>query len=106
MYFTEIYKIYKNISDAKLLKDNEKVTLMGIGNVQLSKITQMPDGFFELLGEFIKDDKDFKNTYKLTQVAADAPLNKVMLVEYDYLLKCKKLEEEMKFEDVLNENTK
>jgi len=71
-FFKLIFKFY--LSDAKLLKETDKVTLLNLGNAQLTKITQLPDGSFELLGEFLKDDKDFKNTYKLSWICGDAPL--------------------------------
>lgn len=48
------------------------------------------------------DDKDFKSTKKLTWVSKDCPLTKLNIVEFDHLITEKKVEEDMKIEDIAN----
>lgn len=52
------------------------------------------------------DDKDYKKTNKYTWLAKDTPIINVDLVEYDHLLKVKKIEGHHTFEDYYNQNSK
>ena len=45
-----------------------------------------------------ESDKDFKSTKKLNWISAKTPFVKVNLIEYDHLLKVKKVDETMDFE--------
>jgi glutamyl-tRNA synthetase len=53
----------------------------------------------------IEQDKDFKNTKKLNWLSKKSPLVEIKLLELDHLLKTKKVEEGVNFEDALNETT-
>lgn len=55
-----------------------------------------------LTATLLPEDKDFKSTKKVTWLSNKSPLVKVDLVELDHLLKVKKVEENMEFEDALN----
>lgn len=57
--------------------------------------------------EFLPNDKDFKNPPKLTWLANIAErIIEVDYVEFGDLLTVKKVEEEMKFEDIVNRDSK
>jgi len=50
--------------------------------------------------------KILKQQKKINWLSEDCPLVEIHLVEFDHLLKVKKVEEDMKFEDCLNEKTR
>ena len=50
----------------------------------------------------MESDTDFKSTKKINWLSAKTPTTKVNLIEYDHLLKVKKVEENMDFEAALN----
>ena len=54
----------------------------------------------------LPEDKDFKTTNKYTWLAKDTPSVEVDLLEYDHLIKVKTIEEDQKFEDYYNQNSK
>lgn len=52
------------------------------------------------------EDKDFKNTKKFGWLSKESPLTPVYLVEYDHLINVKKVEDDMDFESIVNNNNK
>ena len=90
----------------KLIKEGEKVTLMNWGNVQIKTKQLQPDGSYLMQGEFLKEDKDFKSTAKVTWLADGTNLLTAELVEYDHLIKTKKVDEDVDFENIVNVNSK
>lgn len=89
-----------------LIKVGEKVTLMNWGNFLIKTKEIQPDGSYTMTAEFLPEDKDFKKTPKLTWLADGTNLLKLEIVEYDHLIKEKKIEENMDFESVVNVNSK
>lgn len=89
-----------------ILKVGEKVTLMNWGNFKILTKEVQPDGSYNMTGEYLPDDLDFKTTKKITWLADNTNLQIVNLVEYDHLIKTKKVEEDGNFEDVVNVNSK
>lgn len=89
-----------------ILKIGEKVTLMGWGNVMILSKDVQPDGSYNLTGEYLSEDKDFKTTKKITWLADGTNLLTVNLVEFDHLIKTPKVEEDVNFEDIVNVNSK
>jgi len=64
------------------------------GNCKVLKITKSSDSEALVMeAELMTDDKDFKKTKKLNWLSKDSPYATINLVEYDHLMKCKKLEE-------------
>ena len=91
-------EIYLDAEDAKGLADNEEVTLMDWGNCIITKAN--PDGSIEAK---LHLEGDFKKTKKkLTWLAVKKDLIPVDLVDYDFLITKKKLEEEDSVQDCLN----
>lgn len=93
--------------DAKDLSVGEEVTFMDWGNVIVSSITS------DLITVEPNLDGDFKKTKKkLTWLSRVPPANNpehdlvpLDLVDYDYLITKKKLEEDDELEDFINKNT-
>jgi glutamyl-tRNA synthetase len=80
-----------------LLKAGEKVTLMNWGNIFIHTKEEQPDGSFNMVGEYLPEDLDFKTTKKITWLADGTNLIVVDLVEFDHLIKTKKVEENQNF---------
>jgi len=97
--------LYLEYEDASILKENEKITLMKWGNALITSITPDGDGL-ALKATLMEDDKDFKSTKKINWLPKCEHLAEVDFVEYDHLLNAKKIEEDMDFLTVLNENSK
>ena len=89
-----------------LLKQGEKVTLMNWGNVLIKTKEVQPDGSYLMTGEYLADDKDFKKTAKVTWLADGTNLLVAELVEYDHLIKEKKVEEDVDFQTIVNVNSR
>jgi len=89
-----------------ILKVGERVTLMNWGNFKILTKEVQPDGSYNMTGEYLPEDLDFKTTKKITWLADNTNLQIVNLMEYDHLIKTKKIEEDVKFEDVVNVNSK
>lgn len=91
--------------DARLLKDNEEVTLMDWGNAIIQKIVKDGDNVTQvdmklhLEGDFKKTEK------KLTWVSDTEDVANVDLVDFDHLITKEKIEEGEKFEDFLTPQT-
>lgn len=90
----------------KLINVGQKVTLMNWGNVLIKTKELQPDGSYLMTGDYLSEDKDFKNTSKITWLADGTNLLIADLVEYDHLIKQKKVEEDVEFEDIVNTNSK
>lgn len=100
-------KLLIEYDDAKdLFNPGVKITLMNWGNVMVNTKEEQPDGSFNMTGEYMPDDKDFKTTKKVTWLAEDSNLLIANLVEFDHLIKVKKVEEEMVFDNAVNANSR
>lgn len=76
------------------------------GNAYVRKITSNEDGSLHLEVELAVEDKDYKSTKKFGWISKDSSLTPVYLVEYDHLINVKKIEDDMDFATVVNENSK
>lgn len=58
-----------------------------------------------ITAEYLPEDKDFKKTKKITWLANNTNLLVANLYEFDQLIKTPKVEENDKFEDLVNVNS-
>ncbi len=63
------------------------------------------DGSYLITAEYLPEDKDFKKTKKITWLANNTNLLLADLYEFDHLIKTPKVEENDKFEDLVNINS-
>ncbi|KAF9227790.1 glutamyl-tRNA synthetase, partial [Gyrodon lividus] len=84
--------------DAALFEDQEEITLMDWGNAFVRSKTVGPNGEVTSLTMSLNLDGDFRKTKKkitwLAQPTDTYPMADVTLLDYDYLITKKKLEEE------------
>ena len=106
-----IQKRYKKLviekEDANLLKEGQKLTLYKWGNSIVEKIEKDGDAIKEIHVKLTPEDKDFKKTTICHWVPMKEGLyTKAVVREYGHLITVKKLEDNMKIEDIVNENSK
>ena len=93
--------------DANLLKEGQKLTLYKWGNSVVEKIEKENDVIKCIHIKLTPEDKDFKKTTICHWVPMKEGLyTKAVIREYGHLITVKKLEENMKIEDVVNNNSK
>ncbi|GAA5888833.1 hypothetical protein JCM5296_005009 [Sporobolomyces johnsonii] len=104
--------IYVEQADAATFAQDEELTLMDWGNAIVRTIVRSPAGAISSLEMELNLAGDFKKTKKkvtwLSPAAAgDGPdqLTQVTLLDYDYLITKKKLEEDDSVEQLLNPKT-
>ncbi len=87
-------------ADAKELKEGEEVTLMDWGNAIVRAIQRAsPDGPVTGITAELHLEGDVKKTkWKLTWLASKAELVPLQLVDFDYLITKKKIEEDDDFQ--------
>ncbi|KAG0003671.1 hypothetical protein BGZ80_004578 [Entomortierella chlamydospora] len=94
--------IWMDQADCKELELNEEVTLMDWGNAFIRSIEKNSEGIVTGVQAELHLEGDFKKTKKKLTWLADGPeLVKAELMDYDYLITKKKLEEEDSLADVL-----
>ena len=99
-------KILLEQEDAAALEDNEEVTLMNWGNAIVRSIRRDATGCVLSVQMQLHLEGDFKKTKKkLTWLAQRPDLVTLELVEFDFLITKKKLEEEDDFEQFVNPQT-
>lgn len=95
-------KIYLDQEDAKSLEDGEEVTLMDWGNVFVRKIVKDAQGNVTSVDLELHLAGDFKKTKKkLTWLTVDEDATDCVLVDYDYLITKKKVEEGDEVKDLV-----
>ena len=93
--------------DANLLKEGQKLTLYKWGNSIVQKIEKEGDKIVEIHVKLTPEDKDFKKTAICHWVPMKEDLyTKAVIREYGHLITVKKLEDNMKIEDIVNNNSK
>lgn len=98
--------IYIDQKDAKNFAQDEEVTFMDWGNAFIRKITGSP--VIETIEVELNLEGDFKKTkQKITWLgeSASAPFVPVKLLDYDYLITKKKVEEDDELKDLLTKTT-
>ncbi|KAL0247921.1 glutamate-tRNA ligase [Cryptococcus tetragattii IND107] len=102
-------KLIMEQEDAKTFGDNEEITAMDWGNAFVTSKVITPSGDVSSLTITLHLAGDFKKTSKkVTWLAAPTdskPLVPVVLIEYDYLITKKKLEEDDSLPEILNPKT-
>ena len=93
--------------DANLLKEGQKLTLYKWGNSIVQKIEKDGDKITAVHVKLTPEDKDFKKTTVCHWVPMKEGLyTKAVIREYGHLITVKKLEDNMKIEDIVNNNSK
>ena len=93
--------------DANLLKEGQKLTLYKWGNTIVQKIEKEGDKVTAIHVKLNLEDKDFKKTTICHWVPMKEGLyTKAVIREYGHLITVKKLEDNMKIEDIVNNNSK
>ncbi|CAM8888654.1 unnamed protein product [Rhodiola kirilowii] len=100
-------RIWIDFSDANSISEDEEITLMDWGNAIVNKIVRNNDGnVTELVGVLHIQGSVKTTKLKLTWLPDTNELVDLLLVEFDYLITKKKLEEGEDFVDVINPTTK
>ncbi|XP_050382492.1 glutamate--tRNA ligase, cytoplasmic [Argentina anserina] len=94
--------IWVDRADAELISVDEEVTLMDWGNAIVKKIERDQDGNLSLFGVLHLEGSVKTTKLKLTWLPKIDELVKLSLMEFDYLITKKKLEEGEDFLDVVN----
>jgi glutamyl-tRNA synthetase len=93
--------------DANLLKEGQKLTLYRWGNSIVEKIEKEGDKITAVHVKLTPEDKVFKKTTLCHWVPMKEGLyTKAVIREYGHLITVKKLEDNMKIEDIVNNNSK
>ncbi|KAJ0232371.1 Glutamate--tRNA ligase [Hirschfeldia incana] len=99
-------RIWIEGADASAISVNEEVTLMDWGNAIVKEVTKDEEGRVTALSGVLNLKGSVKTTkLKLTWLPETNELVKLTLTDFDYLIKKKKLEENDKVPDYVNENT-
>ncbi|GJJ77614.1 glutamyl-tRNA synthetase [Entomortierella parvispora] len=94
--------LWMDQADCKELEVNEEVTFMDWGNAFIRKIEKNAEGIVTGVEAELHLEGDFKKTKKKLTWLADGPeLVQVDLMDYDYLITKKKIEEEDELKDLL-----
>ena len=107
----KVVQIYKEIflegEDAKLLVENEEVTLMDWGNAIINKVNKDADGNITSIDGTLHLEGDFKKTKRKLTWLPNLPenLTPVTLIEYDHLITKPSLLEGENFENFVNPTT-
>ena len=94
--------------DAAMVEEGKKLTLYKWANSQVTKVVKDENGNVkEIHIKLTPEDKDFKKTQICHWIPFKEGLyTKVILVEYGHLINVKKFEDNMKIEDIVNNNSK
>ena len=100
-------KLVVEKEDANLLKEGQKLTLYKWGNSVVEKIEKDGDKIVSIHVKLTPEDTNFKKTTICHWVPMKEGLyTKAVVREYGHLITEKKLEDNMKIEDIVNNNSK
>ncbi|KAL6850474.1 hypothetical protein ACP4OV_021101 [Aristida adscensionis] len=99
-------RIWLEYADASVISTGEEVTLMDWGNAIIKEIKMENGTITQLVGELHLEGSVKSTKLKLTWLPDIEDLVPLTLVEFDYLIKKKKLEEDEDFIDNLNPCTR
>nr|CAD1840909.1 unnamed protein product [Ananas comosus var. bracteatus] len=99
-------RIWLDYGDASSISEGEEVTLMDWGNAIIKEIKKENGKFIQLIGELHLEGSVKTTKLKLTWLPETEELVCLSLVEFDYLIRKKKLEEGEDFLDNLNPCTR
>jgi glutamyl-tRNA synthetase len=95
-------QIYLAKEDAQSLEEGEEITLMDWGNAFVRKITKGADGQVDAVDLELHLAGDFKKTKKkLTWLTKDEDATEILLLDYDYLITKKKVEDGDEVKDLV-----
>ncbi|OAF71857.1 hypothetical protein A3Q56_00355 [Intoshia linei] len=95
-------QVYINYKDAIELKLNSRVTLIKWTNIEILKIKQVDNKIVEIVANLLVEDKNFKNTNKLSWISANDQLVKIEATHYGNILTKCKLEKNDDFKKFIN----
>jgi bifunctional glutamyl/prolyl-tRNA synthetase len=101
-------KVFVEEEDASLFKEGENVTFVNWGNLKITKITKTGDKVGRVDATLNVDDKNFKNTLKVTWLA-DTPkssLTPIDAVFFDHIISKAVLNPDEDFKQFIGQNTK
>lgn len=101
-------KVYVEQEDAVLFKEGENVTFINWGNLKIVKIHKIGDTVKKIDATINVEDKNFKNTVKVTWLA-DTPkssLTPIDAVYYDHIISKAVLSPDEDFKQFIGQNTK
>ncbi|KAM0951971.1 putative glutamate--tRNA ligase [Dioscorea sansibarensis] len=98
--------VWLDYADASLISEGEEVTLMDWGNAIVKEVKKENGIVTQLLGVLHLEGSVKTTKLKLTWLPETDELVNLSLLEFDHLIKKKKLEEDDDFLDNLNECTK
>lgn len=96
-------------ADAQTMKVGESVTFIGLGNLKIKDISRSTDGkVAKIVADPNLDDKNYKNTLKVTWLAASpsAPLVPCTCVFFDHILSKQVLGKDDDFKDFVRKETR
>ncbi|OAY80237.1 Glutamate--tRNA ligase, cytoplasmic [Ananas comosus] len=99
-------RIWSDYGDASSISEGEEVTLMDWGNAIIKEIKKENGKIIQLIGELNLEGSVKTTKLKLTWLPDSEELVRLSLVEFDYLIRKKKLEEGEDFLDNLNPCTR
>ncbi|XP_071491783.1 bifunctional glutamate/proline--tRNA ligase-like [Diadema antillarum] len=102
-------KVFVDQEDAATFTEGQVVTFVNWGNLNIKKIVKASDGKIQSVeAEYDPDNKNFKNTVKVTWLAETdkAPFVEAVMIHYDYLIKKGVLGKDDDFKDFINEKSR
>jgi bifunctional glutamyl/prolyl-tRNA synthetase len=101
-------KVFVEEDDAILFKEGENVTFINWGNLKVTKVTKKGDRVERIDASLNIDDKNYKNTLKVTWLAdtEKSPLTPIDAVFYDHIISKAVLNPDEDFKQFLGQNTK
>ncbi|CAN7984851.1 unnamed protein product, partial [Ixodes hexagonus] len=96
-------------ADAQTMKAGENVTFIGLGNLKIKDVSRGADGkVAKIVAEPNLDDKNYKNTLKVTWLAVSpsAPLVPCTCVFFDHILSKQVLGKDDNFKDFVRKETR
>ncbi|CAH0391736.1 unnamed protein product [Bemisia tabaci] len=99
-------KIIIDSEDANALKEAENTTFIGWGNLKITKINKENGNVTSVEAEPNLENKDFKNTLKLSWLAENEENTPCLFVYCDHLMSKAVLGKDEDFKDFINTNSK
>jgi len=99
-------KLYIDQVDAVTFTEGEEVTFIRWGNFFIDKIEKVDGKVISMSGRYHPEATNFSKTKKTTWLAAIPDTVPLKIFEFDHLITKAKLEEDEKFENFVNTNSK
>ncbi|XP_063957953.1 bifunctional glutamate/proline--tRNA ligase-like isoform X2 [Lytechinus pictus] len=102
-------KVFIDQEDAATFSEGQTVTFINWGNLNIKKIVKASDGKVQSVeAEFDADNKNFKNTIKVTWLGETekAPFIEAVMIHYDYIITKGILGKDEDFKDYVNKKSR